>query len=161
MYLLQLPYFPLHLPVSQKAKGGRHSWEILRWSQRQSLLMKLFLTGIHIQEAVTGHLLADFCFKSPQCCPGNFTYLKWKAQNVAAVKIRLWALTPSWAHLWSCRMFTSMVVLGDLSWFFERPVWKMKASVRFLCPVGRSDQRDLERQWKPRNSCVFSGQISL
>lgn len=29
MYLLHLSRFPLHLPVSQQAKGGRCSWEII------------------------------------------------------------------------------------------------------------------------------------
>lgn len=118
--------FPIFLSICQwarKPKGADTVEKSLQWSQRQSLLMKLFLTGIQIQEAVTGYLLADFCFRSPQCCPGNLTYLKWKAQRAAAVGIRLWALTPSWAHLRSCRMFTSMVVLGDLFWFFEGPVW--------------------------------------
>lgn len=29
MVLLQLPHSPLHLPVSQQAKGGKHGWEII------------------------------------------------------------------------------------------------------------------------------------
>lgn len=126
MFLLRCPRFPLHLPVSQQARGGRHRWEIVVMkSEAVTFNEAVFVWNTHPGSRVE-HLLADFVLASPSVTlPRKGYLLKWRAQNAAAaVETGSSALRPPRAHLGSCSMFTSVVVLGAS--FYSLKTWSGK-----------------------------------
>lgn len=65
---------PASQPASQPM-GASPAGKSLWWSQKQPLLMKLFLSGINIQEAITKHLLAGFVLVTPNVMLPRKCYL--------------------------------------------------------------------------------------
>ena len=65
MFLLQQPHFPLHLPVSQLARGGRLHWEIIVMkSEAVTFNEAVFVWNTHPGSRAE-HLLADVVLASP------------------------------------------------------------------------------------------------
>lgn len=157
--------FPILLSTCQwasKPRGANTVGKSLWLSQKQSLGMKLFFTGINTQAAVTEHLLADFVLEYPSVTlPRDHDFLMWKGTESHCG----WDLDSGcWDSpelTWGAVACSPAWLSGGASSYSLKGQAEMRASVRPLCPVGQSHQADLECQWRPRNFWVFSGQISL
>lgn len=162
MVLLQRPHFPLYLPVSQQAEGGKYSWEIIVVKSEAITWNEAVFDWDKYPGSNNWTSAGWLRVRIPKCdsAKGPWLFDMEGHRKPLWLRFRLWMLRWSWAHLGSCSVFTSVAVWGASSYSLKGQS-EMRASVRPLCPVGQSHQADLECQWRPRNFWVFSGQISL